>query len=152
MRGKVDPQQGLFAYFSPESRVPDDHPLRVIKHHADRALNAISAQLDELYASKGRPSVARERLLKAQLLVALYSVRSDRAFCEQLEYNLLFRWFLDMSLDEAGLDQSNFSRLRERLVETDVAQRFFDEVMKIARREHRLSDEHFTVDGTLIEA
>jgi len=152
MRGKVDPQQGLFAYFSPESRVPANHPLRTIKHHADMALKAISAQLDELYASGGRPSVAPERLLKAQLLVALYSVRSDRAFCEQLEYNLLFRWFLDMSLDEAGLDQSNFSRLRERLVETDVAQRFFDEVVKIARREHLLSDEHFTVDGTLIEA
>lgn len=152
MRGKVDPQQSLFAYFSPESRVPEGHPLRAIKQHADAALKAISPVLDALYADKGRPSVAPERLLKAQLLIALYSVRSDRAFCEQLDYNLLYRWFLDMSLDEAGLDQSNFSRLRERLVDTDVALRFFDEVVKIARREGLLSEEHFTVDGTLIEA
>ncbi len=152
MRGRVDPQQGLFAYFSPESRVPESHPLRAIKACADAALREISSQLDGLYSATGRPSVAPERLLKGQLLIALYSVRSDRAFCEQLDYNLLFRWFLDMSLDEPGLDQSNFSRLRERLVETDVAQRFFDEVVKMARREGLLSDEHFTVDGTLIEA
>jgi len=152
MRGEVDPQQSLFAYFSPESRVPEDHPLRTIKRRADAALKAISGRLDGLYSSTGRPSIAPERLLKGQLLIALYSVRSDRAFCEQLDYNLLFRWFLDMSLDETGLDQSNFSRLRERLVESDVAQRFFDEVVKMARREGLLSDEHFTVDGTLIEA
>ncbi|MBM4228268.1 MAG: IS5 family transposase [Gammaproteobacteria bacterium] len=152
MRGEVDPQQSLFAYFSPESRVPENHPLRAIKRRADAALKAISSRLDGLYSSTGRPSIAPERLLNGQLLIALYSVRSDRAFCEQLDYNLLFRWFLDMSLDEAGLDQSNFSRLRERLVETDIAQRFFDEVVKTARREGLLSDEHFTVDGTLIEA
>lgn len=152
MRGKVDPQAGLFAYFSPESRVPEKHPLRAIKACADQALRALSREFDTLYSSTGRPSIAPERLLKGQLLIALYSVRSDRALCEQLDYNLLFRWFLDMSLDEPGLDQSNFSRLRERLVETDVAQRFFDEVVKMARRASLLSDEHFTVDGTLIEA
>ena len=152
MRGKVDPQAGLFAYFSPESRVPEKHPLRAIKACADQALRALSREFDTLYSSTGRPSIAPERLLKGQLLIALYSVRSDRALCEQLDYNLLFRWFLDMSLDEPGLDQSNFSRLRERLVETDVAQRFFDEVVKAARRAGLLVDEHFTVDGTLIEA
>jgi len=152
VRGKVDPQQGLFSYFSPESRIPAEHPLRAIKAKADDALKAISRDLDGLYSVTGRPSIAPERLLKAQLLIALYSVRSDRAFCEQLDYNLLFRWFLDMGLEEAGLDQSNFSRLRARLVDTDVAQRFFDAVVKMARGEGLLSDEHFTVDGTLIEA
>ena len=130
MRGRVDPQQGLFAYFSPETRVPGDHPLRAIKVMADRALRSISRDLEVLYSPTGRPSIAPERLLKGQLLIALYSIRSDRAFCEQLDYNILYRWFLDMSLDEPGLDQSNFSRLRARLVETDVAQRFFDAVVR----------------------
>ena len=106
---------------SPEPRVPAEHPLRQIKADADQALRAISTDLDGLYASAGSPSIAPERLLKAQLLIALLSVRSDRAVCEQRDYTLLYRWFLDMSLDEAGLDQSNFSRLRERLVDTDVA-------------------------------
>lgn len=152
MRGRVDPQGDLFCYFSPESRVPADHPLRGIKHYAERALASIEAELDTLYARTGRPSIAPERLLKGQLLIALYSVRSDRAFCESLDYNLLYRWFLDMGLEEPGLDQSNFSRLRERLVETDVARRFFDAVVRLARRADLLTDEHFTVDGTLIEA
>ena len=121
MRGEVRPQDGMFSYVSPEPRVPAEHPLRQIKADADQALRAISTDLDGLYASAGSPSIAPERLLKAQLLIALLSVRSDRAVCEQRDYNLLYRWFLDMSLDEAGLDQSNFSRLRERLVDTDVA-------------------------------
>jgi|SRR5882724_7045318 len=98
------------------------------------------------------PSIPPERLLKAQLLIALYSVRSDRLFCQMLDYNILFRWFLDMSLEDAGLDQSNFSRLRERLASEDLAQRCFDRVVKIARNEGLLSSEHLTVDGTLIEA
>jgi transposase len=152
MRGTVDPQGHLFCYFSPESRIPQGHPLRAVKQHAEAALSQISLALDALYAEGGRPSIAPERLLKGQLLMALYSVRSDRAFCEQLDYNLLFRWFLDMSVEEAGLDQSNFSRLRSRLVDSDVARRFFDEVVRIARKEGLLSAEHFTVDGTLIEA
>jgi transposase len=105
-----------------------------------------------LYGTTGRPSIAPERLLKGQLLIALYSIRSDRAFCEQLDYNLLFRWFFDMSLDEAGLDQSNFSRLRERLVDTDVARRFFEQVLRLAKGQRLLSAEHFTVDSTLIES
>ena len=152
MRGTIDPQGHLFCYFSPESRVPADHPLRAIRRHADTALARISAELEALYSHTGRPSIAPERLLKGQLLMALYTLRSDRLFCEQLNYNLLFRWFLDMGLEEPGLDQSYFSRLRERLVDSDVARRFFDEVVRIARGEGLLSDEHFTVDGTLIEA
>lgn len=152
MRGQVDPQAGMFHYFSAESRVPADHPLRAIKQLADAALREISAELDGLYSANGRPSIAPERLLKGQLLMALYSVRSDRQLCEQLDYNILFRWFLDMNLEEATLDQSNFSRLRTRLVDTDIARRFFDEVVRLARARRLLSADHFTVDGTLIDA
>jgi len=152
MRGQLDPQSSMFHYFSPESRVPADHPLRRVKKLADRALAAISADLNALYSSVGRPSIPPERLLKGQLLIALHSIRSDRQFCEQLDYNILFRWFLDMDLESASLDQSNFSRLRERLVATDVARRFFDEVVCLARRQQLLSSDHFTVDGTLIDA
>jgi len=152
MRGEVDPQSSMFHYFSVESRIPADHPLRPVKKLADSALSAISAELDGLYAKGGRPSIPPERLLKAQLLIAFYSVRSDRQFCEQLDYNLLFRWFLDLDLESGGLDQSNFSRLRERLEETDIARRFFDEVVRLARKDKLLSSDHFTVDGTLIDA
>jgi transposase len=152
MRGEVDPQNALFSYVSPEARVPTDHPLRAIKAYADAALRAISQEFDGLYGSTGRPSIPPERLLKGQLLIALYSIRSDRAFCEQLDYNLLFRWFLDMSLDEKGLDPSSFSRLRERLGATDVAQRLFEQVLRLARQHRLLSTEHFTADATLIES
>ncbi len=152
MRGQVDPQSAMFHYFSAESRVPSDHPLRAIKNLTERALSEISADLDMLYSNNGRPSIAPERLLKGQLLMALYSVRSDRQFCEQLDYNILFRWFLDMNLEAPTLDQSNFSRLRTRLVDTDIARRFFDEVVRLARARHLLSSDHFTVDGTLIDA
>jgi transposase len=152
MRGHVDPQGSMFSYFSPESRVPVGHPLRAIKRDADAVLGSLSGEFDELYAETGRPSIPPERLLKASLLIALYSVRADRVFCEMLDYNILFRWFLDMSLEEGGLDQSNFSRLRERLVKSDLACRFFDAVVSEARKRGLLSDEHFTVDGTLIEA
>lgn len=152
MRGRVDPQESMFSYFSPDSRVPEGHPLRQIKGHADAVLASMSPEFDRIYAEIGRPSIPPERLLKASLLIALYSVRSDRLFCEMLDYNILFRWFLDMSLEESGLDQSNFSRLRERLVGQDTARMFFDAVVREARRAGLLSDEHFTVDGTLIEA
>ncbi len=111
MRGRVDPQESMFSYFSPESRVPEGHPLRQIKQHADAVLGSMNGEFDRLYAETGRPSIPPERLLKASLLIALYSVRSDRLFCEMLDYNILFRWFLDMSLEQSGLDQSNFSRL-----------------------------------------
>jgi transposase len=142
----------MFSYFSPESRVPADHPLRGIKAHTDRVLKELAGEFEALYATTGRPSIPPERLLKGQLLMALYSVRSDRLFCQMLDYNILFRWFLDMSLEDAGLDQSNFSRLRERLVGEDLAQRFFDAIVTVARQADLLSSEHLTVDGTLIEA
>jgi len=152
MRGEVSPQDAMFSYVSPERRVPAEHPLRRIKADADAALRSISSELDGLYRDTGRPSIAPERLLKAQLLIALYSIRSDRAFCEQLDYNLLYRWFLDMGLDDPGLDQSNFSRLRERLIGTDVARGFFEQVLRLAKERQLLSSEHFTVDSTLIES
>ena len=135
MRGHVEPQGSMFSYFSPETRVPKAHPLRSIKAYADQLLRGLSRQFAQMYSSTGRPSIAPERLLKATLLMALYSVRSERLFCEALDYNILFRWFLDMNLEEATLDQSNFSRLRQRLIEHDVARSFFDSVVKRAQRE-----------------
>lgn len=152
VRGHVDPQASMFTYFSPESRVPADHPLRSIKATADQVLKSMTVEFDRLYADTGRPSIPPERLLKGSLLIALYSVRSDRMFCEMLDYNILFRWFLDMDLEQPGLDQSNFSRLRERLSQAETAKRFFDAVVTAARKANLLSNEHFTVDGTLIEA
>lgn len=152
MRGHVDPQAMMFSYLSPESRVPATHPLRPIKAYADKVLKSMSRDFDELYAMEGRPSIPPERLLKGSILIALYSLRSERMLCEMLDYNILFRWFLDMSMDEPTLDQSRFSRFRERLVATDCARRFFDAVVREARGKGLLSDEHFTVDGTLIEA
>jgi transposase len=142
----------MFSYFSPEDRVPLQHPLRSIKAYSDAALKAIRPTLDRMYSDIGRPSIPPERLLKAQLLIALYSVRSDRLFCETLDYNILFRWFLDMSLEEAAFDASTFSKNRERLAREEVALKFFDAVVREARRLELLSDEHFSVDGTLIEA
>ena len=152
MRGHVDPQSGLFTYFSVEERIPADHPLRRVKAQADAVLSAMSTRFDAMYAEVGRPSIAPERLLKASLLIALYSVRSDRLFCEMLDYNMLFRWFLDMSLEERAFDHSTFSKNRERLIEHEIAKEFFAGVIRQARSQQLLSDEHFTVDGTLIES
>ena len=152
MRGHVDPQSHLFSYFSPEQRVPAAHPLRSIKSFTESAFKQIRPLLDGLYSEIGRPSIPPERLLKAQLLIALYSVRSDRLFCEMLDYNILFRWFLDMNLQEASFDASTFSKNRERLASEDIALKFFDAVVREARRLDLLSDERFSVDGTLIEA
>jgi len=152
MRGQVDPQSHLFSYFSPEERVPAKHPLRSIKAYTELALKEIRPLLDGIYSQIGRPSIPPERLLKAQLLIALYSVRSDRLFCETLDYNILFRWFLDMSLEEPAFDHSTFSKNRARLAHEQVALKFFDAVVREARRLDLLSDEHFSVDGTLIEA
>ena len=152
MRGQVDPQGGLFSYFSVEERIPADHPLRRVKAQADAVLASMNADFDAMYAAVGRPSIAPERLLKATLLIALYSVRSDRLFCEMLDYNMLFRWFLDMNLEERAFDHSSFSKNRERLIEHDVAKGFFAGAVKQAQAQGLLSDEHFTVDGTLIES
>ena len=125
MRGQVDPQSGLFSYFSVEERIPADHPLRRVKAQADEVLGSMGPQFDAMYAAAGRPSIAPERLLKATLLIALYSVRSDRLFCEMLDYNMLFRWFLDMDLEERSFDHSTFSKNRSRLIEHEIAKGFF---------------------------
>ena len=152
MRGPVSGQEGLWSYLSPEARVPATHPIRAIKRVADAALQTLERTFTAMYSRVGRPSIPPERLLKAQLLIALYSVRSDRLFCERLDYDILFRWFLDMSLDEPRWDHSTFSANRERLLAHEVARQFFDAVVGQARQAGLLSDEHFTVDGTLIEA
>jgi transposase len=152
MRGSQDPQSAMFSYISPEERVPKRHPLRRIKVDADAVLNGLSPTFDAMYRATGRPSIPPERLLKSLLLIALYSVRSDRLFCEMLDYHILFRWFLDMNLEEASFDASTFSKNRERLLEHDVAHKFFHAVVEHARQQRLLSDEHFTVDSTLIEA
>jgi transposase len=152
VRGEQDPQVSMLAFIDLETRIPHDHPLRTIRHFADEALACLSPTFDAMYAEVGRPSIPPERLLKASLLISLYSVRSERAFCEQLEYNELFRWFLGMNLVEPSFDPSTFSKNRLRLLEHNVAQQFFDQVVLAARRLDLLSDEHFTVDGTLIEA
>ena len=152
VRGTDEKQASMFSLVSPERRVPADHPLRRIKRLVDEILLGLSPTFGVMYSTTGRPSIPPERLLKAQVLVALYTIRSDRHFCEQLDYNLLFRWFLDMNVDEPTFDASSFSRNRERLLEHDVAKKFFAAVVEQARAAHLMSHDHFTVDGTLIEA
>lgn len=152
MRGTDTKQSSMLALMSPESVVPSKHPLRRVKVLADAVLTKLSPTFDGMYSAIGRPSIPPERLLKATVLMALYSVRSERLLCEQLGYNLLFRWFLDMDMVEPAPDHSTFSRNRERLLEHDVAGEFFRAVVEQARGEALMSDEHFTVDGTLIEA
>lgn len=152
MRGRKTPQTTMLSLVTPEQRVPQSHPLRRLKELADEALRALSSSFDAMYAGGGRPSVPPERLLKATLLMALYSVRSDRLFCEQLDYNLLFRWFLDMDMVEESFDHSTFSKNRERLLQHDIAKKFLGAVVEQARAARLMSDDHFTVDGTLIQA
>ena len=152
MRGRREPQVSMLTFIDLETRVPADHPLRTINRLADRALAQLSPEFDRMYAQVGRPSIPPERLLKASLLISLYSVRSERGFCEQLDYNLLFRWFLGMNLIEPSFDPTVFTKNRERLLKHRVGQALFDEVVLEADRRGLLSDEHFTVDGTLIEA
>jgi transposase len=142
----------MLSLVTPEKRVPADHPLRAIKVLADKALQNLSPVFEGIYSKVGRPSVPPEMLLKASLLMAFYSIRSERQFCEQLDYNILFRWFLDMNMDEDSFDHSSFSTNRKRLLEMDVANLFFKEVVSQARARKLMSEEHFTVDGTLIEA
>ena len=137
---------------TPEQMVPKSHPLRAIKDLADEALKALSGLFDEMYAAGGRRSIPPERLLKGMLLVALYSIRSERLLCEQLHYNMLYRWFLDLGLDEEPFDHSSFTKNRDRLLAHDVAGEFFRAVVSEARKRKLMSAEHFSVDGTLIEA
>jgi transposase len=152
MRGADSKQSSMLCLLSPETAVPTEHPIRSIKKLVDIALKDLSPALDAMYASTGRPSIPPERLLKATLLMAFYSLRSERLFCEQLNYNLLFRWFLDMDMAEPCFDASTFSKNRLRLIEADIAKQFFGRVVEQARQARLMSHEHFTVDGTLIEA
>ena len=152
MRGVDSKQSSMLCLLSPETTVPMTHPIRAIKKFVDVALQELSSAFDAMYAETGRPSIPPERLLKATLLMAFYSVRSERLFCEQLDYNLLFRWFLDMDMTEVGFDASTFSKNRQRLIEAEIAKQFFGRVVEQARRARLMSAEHFTVDGTLIEA
>jgi transposase len=152
MRGRMDHHDGMFVYVSPDSRVPADHPLRAIRLLALEALGRLSERLSAVYSHTGRPSIPPERLLLAQLLIALYSVRSDRQFCEQLDYNILFRWFLGMDLEEPSFDASTFSRNRQRFLESDLAGELLSTVVELARERGLLSDEHFSVDTTLVDA
>ncbi len=152
MRGKDEQQLDVFSYISPEQRVPHDHPLRPLRVMTDEALRELQPRFNKLYATTGRPSIAPEKLLRALLLQALYSVRSERMLMEQLNYNLLFRWFVGLNMDDSVWDVTVFTKNRERLLDGDIAEAFFQAVLQQARERNLLSDEHFTVDGTLLEA
>src|SRR5499427_4854177 len=152
MRGGDGQQAGMFTYVSPERRIPADHPLRPIRDMADEVLRQLSRRFAALYPNTGLPSIAPEKLLRALLLQVLYSVRSERLLMEQLEYNLLFRWFVGLSMDDPVWDVTVFTKNRERLLRGDIAEAFFQRVLELARAERLLSDEHFSVDGTLIQA
>jgi transposase len=152
MRGHDTQQAGMFSYLSPEERVPVTHPLRPIRQYVDTALTVLSPQLEQLYARTGRPSIAPEKLLRALLLQVLYSLRSERLLMEELQYNLLFRWFVGLDLDAPVWDVTVFTKNRDRLLAGAVATAFFEQVLAQAKAHRLLSDEHFTVDGTLIEA
>lgn len=152
MRGRAEQQETMFSLMTPSRRVPKDHPIRRIKALADGELARLSSVFDQMYDERGRYSIPPETLLKALLLIVLYTVRSERQFCERLQYDLLFRFFLDMGIEEDAFDHSTFTKNRDRLIEHEVARRFFEGVIEQARREGLISKEHFTVDGTLIEA
>ena len=152
MRG-IDHQQGhVFSYLSPEERVRKDHPLRAVRSLTDEILREMWPVFDTMYAQRGRPSIAPEKLLRAQLLQMLYSVRSERLLMEEIDYSMLFRWFVGLNLDEEVWDATTFTKNRDRLLEADVAKQFLQRVVEQARSAGLTSDEHFTVDGTLLEA
>jgi len=152
MRGSDQQQGEVFSYLSPESRVRKDHPLRAMRRMVDEVLGKLSPEFDCMYAKQGRPSIAPEKLLRAQLLQMLYSVRSERLLMEEIDYSILFRWFIGLNLDEEVWDATTFTKNRDRLLEADVAKRFLAEVVEMARARSLVSDEHFSVDGTLLEA
>lgn len=152
MRGSDERGEGLFSYVNCEARVPSDHPLRAIRAIVDEALEVMSATFEGLYSKIGRPSIPPEKLLRALLLQAFYSIRSERQLMEQLDYNLLFRWFVGLSMDAPVWDVTVFTKNRERLLDGDVATGFLSTVLERPRVKALLSDEHFSVDGTLIEA
>ena len=152
MRGSDEQPGYLFSYVSADARVPADHPLRPLRLVVDAALRRMSPQFERLYVRWGRPSIAPEKLLRALLLQHLYTIRSERQLVEQLQYNLLFQWFVGLSLDDAVWDATTFTKNRDRLLTGDIAEAFFQEVLAIAHAQGLLSSEHFTVDGTLLEA
>jgi transposase len=152
MRGADDRSGAMFSYVSLEDRVPADHPLRAIRAITDQALTRLSPRFDAIYVHFGRPSIAPEKLLRALLLQALYTIRSERQLMEQLDYNLLFRWFVGLGIDDAVWAPTTFTKNRDRLLDGDIAQAFFAAVLQHARTAALLSDEHFTVDGTLLDA
>src|SRR6266568_1853397 len=152
MRGHDEQTAHLFSYVSPEARVPADHPLRVIRQMTDRVLATLSRKFARMYSDIGRPSIAPEKLLRALLLQVLYTVRSERLLMEQLDYNLLFRWFVGLNADDVVWDPTVFSKNRDRLLNSDIAALFFQAVLDEAKARDLVSDEHFTVDGTLLEA
>jgi len=152
MRGDDQIQSSMFSYLSPETRVRKEHPLRAIRVMVDEALREMSPLFDAMYSELGRPSIAPEKLLRAQLLQLLYSVRSERLLMEEIDYSVLFRWFVGMNLDEPVWDPTVFSKNRDRLLEHDVAKVFFAQIWNQAEQASLTSDEHFTVDGTLLEA
>jgi transposase len=152
MRGQDNKQSDMFSYLSPEQRVHSDHPLRAIRAMADLALSSMSSRFDDMYSQTGRPSIPPEKLLRAQLLQMLYSVRSERLLMEEIDYSVLFRWFVGMNLDERVWDVTVFTKNRDRLLDGDVAREFLCEVVRQAQEKKLTSDEHFTVDGTLVEA
>src|SRR6202161_1378447 len=152
MRGRDTQQSTMFSYLSPEQRVPAGHPLRRIRMMVDLALKGLSPTFEQMYTAFGRPSIAPEKLLRALLLQVLYTIRSERMLMEQLEYNLLFRWFVGLNADDPVWVPTVFSKNRDRLMAGDVAQQFFDRVLEQAEAARLTSDEHFSVDGTLIEA
>jgi transposase len=152
MRGDTANQAIMLSTLTPDQLVPADHPIRRIKPIVERALQALSPTFDRMYADVGRPSIPPEHLLKGCLLMALYTIRSERQFCERLQYDLLFKWFLDLNIGDPAFDHTTFSKNRQRLLEHEVAGRFFQEVVAEARRLHLLSEDHFTVDGTLLQS
>jgi transposase len=152
MRGDDRQQGAMWSYISPEQRVPADHPLREIREMVNAVLKDMSRTFSRIYAKEGRPSIPPEHLLRALLLQVLYSVRSERMLMEQLDYNLLFRWFVGLNMDDPVWSPTTFSKNRERLIDAAIADKFFERVLVLAREAGFLSNEHFTVDGTLIEA
>lgn len=152
MRGEDDKTEGLFSYVSCEARVPADHPLRAIRAMADEALEVLSPEFERLYAKVGRPSIPPEKLLRALLLQVFFTIRSERQLMEQLDYNLLFRWFVGLAMDAPVWDASVFSKNRDRLLEGDIAAKFMAAVLNQKRVKALLSSEHFSVDGTLVQA
>ncbi|HUE88243.1 MAG TPA: IS5 family transposase [Vicinamibacterales bacterium] len=152
MRGPDEQTQDMFSYLSPEARVRPDHPLRVIRRMTDDVFNELSPRFARLYSDVGRPSIPPEQLLRALLLQALYTIRSERLLMEEIDYSVLFRWFIGLSMDEPIWHPTTFTKNRDRLLQGDIASAFFDAVLDQARAADLLSDEHFTVDGTLLEA